>query len=63
MGEDGEYIELTGRDENFTAADQYLRTGSTGMSDEKQLVDMILLTYKNACMYTAFAPNGKTRCP
>jgi erythritol transport system substrate-binding protein len=43
-------------------ADLYLRTGSTG-KPEKQFIDMILLTPENACMYTAFAPNGETGCP
>ena len=43
-------------------ADLYIRTGSTGQP-EKQYIDMILLTPENACMYTAFAPNGKTSCP
>jgi erythritol transport system substrate-binding protein len=43
-------------------ADLYIRTGSTG-HPEKQYLDMILLTPENACMYTAFAPNGKSNCP
>ncbi|MBN1305463.1 MAG: hypothetical protein JXA13_13575, partial [Anaerolineales bacterium] len=43
-------------------ADQYIRTGSTG-KPEKQSIDMVLLTPENACMYTEFAPNGKTSCP
>ena len=43
-------------------ADLYIRTGSTG-KPEKQSIDMVLLTLKNACQYTGFAPNGKTSCP
>ncbi len=43
-------------------ADAYLRTGSTG-KPEKQSIDMVLLTPENACMYTGYAPNGKTSCP
>ena len=43
-------------------ADQYIRTGSTGMP-ERQVIDMVLLTIENACQYTGFAPNGKTSCP
>jgi len=40
-------------------ADQYLRTGSTG-KDEKQSIDMVLLTPDNACQYSGFAPTGST---
>ncbi|HDQ70778.1 MAG TPA: D-ribose ABC transporter substrate-binding protein [Chloroflexi bacterium] len=43
-------------------ADLYIRTGSTG-KPEKQSIDMVLLTPANACMYTGYAPNGKTSCP
>jgi erythritol transport system substrate-binding protein len=43
-------------------ADAYIKTGSTG-KPEKQSIDMVLLTLKNACQYTLFAPNGKTSCP
>ena len=43
-------------------ADAFIRTGSTG-KPEKQTIDMVLLTPKNACQYTGFAPNGKTSCP
>jgi len=43
-------------------ADQFIKTGSTG-KPEKQTIDMVLLTPKNACQYTGFAPNGKTSCP
>jgi erythritol transport system substrate-binding protein len=44
-------------------ADRYFCTGSTGSPDERQYLDMILLTPENACTYTAFVPNGKTGCP
>ena len=40
-------------------ADEYIRTGSTG-KDEKQSIDMVLLTPENACHYEQFAPNGST---
>jgi erythritol transport system substrate-binding protein len=40
-------------------ADQYIRTGSTG-KDEKQSIDMVLLTPENACQYKGFAPTGST---
>jgi len=43
-------------------ADAYLKTGKTG-KPEKQSIDMVLLTPKNACQYSLFAPNGKTSCP
>ena len=43
-------------------ADAYLKTGKTG-KPEKQSIDMVLLTPKNACQYTEYAPNGKTSCP
>ena len=43
-------------------ADMYIRTGETG-KDEKQSIDMVLLTPENACQYTQFAPNGQTSCP
>jgi erythritol transport system substrate-binding protein len=43
-------------------ADLYIRTGETG-KDEKQSIDMVLLTPENACQYTQFAPNGTTSCP
>jgi erythritol transport system substrate-binding protein len=43
-------------------ADAYIKTGKTG-KPEKQSIDMVLLTPKNACQYTGFAPNGKTSCP
>jgi erythritol transport system substrate-binding protein len=43
-------------------ADLYIRTGKTG-KDEKQSIDMVLLTPENACQYTQFAPNGATSCP
>lgn len=36
-------------------ADQYLKTGSTG-KPEKQSIDMVLITPKNACNYKLFAP-------
>jgi erythritol transport system substrate-binding protein len=36
-------------------ADQYLTTGSTG-KEEKQSIDMVLLTPENACQYFEFAP-------
>ena len=36
-------------------ADAYIQTGSTGL-DEKQSIDMVLLTPDNACDYYQFAP-------
>lgn len=36
-------------------ADAWIRTGSTG-KDEKQSIDMVLLTPVNACQYKQFAP-------
>jgi erythritol transport system substrate-binding protein len=36
-------------------ADAYLTTGSTGL-DEKQSIDMVLITPENACQYYQFAP-------
>jgi erythritol transport system substrate-binding protein len=36
-------------------ADQWIQTGSTG-KDEKQSIDMVLLTPENACQYFQFAP-------
>jgi erythritol transport system substrate-binding protein len=42
-----------------TQADEYIRTGTTG-KDEKQSIDMVLLTVENACHYEQFAPNGST---
>ena len=40
-------------------ADLYIRTGETG-KDEKQSIDMVLLTPENACQYKSFAPTGST---
>lgn len=40
-------------------ADEYLKNGSTG-KDEKQSIDMVLLTPDNACQYASFAPTGST---
>jgi erythritol transport system substrate-binding protein len=36
-------------------ADAYLKTGSTGL-DERQSIDMVLITPENACDYYQFAP-------
>jgi hypothetical protein len=36
-------------------ADAYLTSGSTGL-DEKQSIDMVLITPENACQYYQFAP-------
>ena len=36
-------------------ADQWIKTGSTG-KDERQSIDMVLLTPENACQYEQFAP-------
>ena len=46
-----------GRGSCFEAvqADEWIRTGSTG-KDEKQSIDMVLLTPVNACQYFQFAP-------
>jgi erythritol transport system substrate-binding protein len=40
-------------------ADEYITSGSTG-KDEKQAIDMVLLTPDNACQYETFAPTGST---
>jgi erythritol transport system substrate-binding protein len=40
-------------------ADEYIQTGETG-KDEKQSIDMVLLTPENACHYATFAPTGST---
>jgi len=40
-------------------ADAFLTSGSTG-KDEKQSIDMVLLTPENACQYALFAPTGST---
>jgi erythritol transport system substrate-binding protein len=40
-------------------ADAFIKTGSTG-KDEKQSIDMVLLTAENACQYETFAPTGST---
>jgi len=40
-------------------ADEYIRAGSTG-KDEKQSIDMVLITAENACQYESFAPTGST---
>ena len=36
-------------------ADEWIRTGETGL-EEKQSIDMVLLTPENACQYEQFAP-------
>ncbi len=44
-------------------ADEYLKSGSA-TKDEKQSIDMVLLTPENACQYATFAPTGSTDpCP
>jgi erythritol transport system substrate-binding protein len=47
-----------------TEADQYIKTGSTG-KDEKQQIDMVLITAENYCQYKGFAPiaNPPDTCP
>ena len=39
-----------------TQADAYLTAGGTTDKDEKQSIDMVLITPDNACDYYQFAP-------
>jgi len=39
-------------------AHSYLTTGSTGVADEKQTVDCVLITPENVASYTSWALEG-----